>query len=577
MDDDLGRATMTTFAGPALDTVDGIGALTLGGFLTEVSAAHADREALVFDDPFLDGTTVRWSYGDLERESHRIAAALVERGVGHGTRVAIVMGNRPEAVAAVFGIALAGGVAVPLSTFSTPRELRDLIAASAVTGVLTQRMLLGAALGADVDGLVGDPHLPFLRWSVAVGAPGWETFLAGGGPHAAVVTARTPAIFPGDPGLVLFSSGTTSTPKGMVHVHRAPTLQFWLHADIFRRVPGSRVWAPLPLFWTAGLTTALGATLAGGGCFVMQETFDAGDALRLLEREAVTEPYTLPHQAAALAEHPDWEATDLSSLREVYGKSVFTRHPTVEGDTTWTMPIAYGLSETCASIVSHRWSNTRDEMRASTGRLQPGVRLRIVDPASGTVLGPGQGGELAVAGPTVMDHYLGSTREETFDADGFLHTGDAGYVDADGAVHWTGRRTEMIKTAGANVSPAELEFALRAFPGVRRARVLGLPDDRLGEVVTLCVEMVDGATTTAEELRSFLAARVATYKVPRRVLFFGPGELPTTGSDAKVRDDVLIAMAMRRLEAQADARPNTDLLNTDLLNTDLPKTASEEP
>ena len=568
---------MTTFVGPALSTVDGIGALTLGGFVTEVGAIHADREALVFDDPLLDGEIVRWSYADLAGESRRIAAALVEREVGHGTRIGIVMGNRPEFVAALFGVALTGGVPVPLSTFSTPVELRDLIAISAVAGVLTQRTLLKADLGADIAALVDDPGLPFLRWSAAVGNPTWAGFLAGGSPHAKAVTARAPGITPGDPGLVLFSSGTTSTPKGMVHLHRAPTLQFWLHADMFRRTPESRVWAPLPLFWTAGLTSALGSTLAGGGCFVMQETFEAGAALRLLERERVTEPYTLPHQAAALAEHPDWETTDLSSLREVYGKSVFTRHPTVEGDKTWTMPIAYGMFETCASIVSHRWSNTRDEMRASTGRLQPGVRLRIIDPASGTVLGPGQGGELAVAGPTVMDHYLGSTREETFDADGFLHTGDAGYVDADGAVHWTGRRTEMIKTAGANVAPAELEFALRAFPGVRRARVLGLPDDRLGEVVTLCVEMVDGATTAAEELRSFLAARVATYKVPRQVLFFGPGELPTTGSDAKVRDDVLIAMVMRRLDAEADTRPTTDLLNTDLLNTDLPKTASEEP
>lgn len=538
---------MTTFSGPPLDTVDGVGALTLGGFVDEVAASHGDREALVLDDPLLDGRTVRWSYADLARASHAVAAALVERGVDLGTRVAVVMGSRPESVAALFGVALAGGVAVPLSTFSTPTELVDLLAGSSVAGVLAQRTLLGRDLGAEVAGLVGDERLPYLRWSAAVGDPSWDAFLAGGAPHGDVVVARARAVSPGDAGLVLFSSGTTSTPKGMLHLHRAPTLQFWLHADMFRRTPESRVWAPLPLFWTAGLTTALGGTLAGGGCFVMQETFEAGGALRLLERERVTEPYTLPHQAAALREHPDWESTDLSSLREVYGKSVFTRHPTVDGDTSWTMPIAYGMSETCASIVSHCWSNTRDEMKASTGRLQPGVRLRVVDPDTGVALGPDQDGEFAVAGPTVIDHYLGSTRDEDFDADGFLHTGDVGYVDTDGGVHWTGRRTEVIKTAGANVSPAELEFTLRAFPGVRRARVVGLPDERLGEVVTLCVELADGTEASAEELRSFLAERVATYKVPRHVLFFDQGELPTTGSDTKVRDDALIAMAARRL------------------------------
>ncbi len=547
---------MTTFAGPPLDTVEGVGSLTLGSFLLEVCGAHADREALVFDDPLRDGETVRWSYADLEREARAIAAALVARGVGHSARVGIVMGNRPEAIAAIFGTALAGGVAVPLSTFSTAAELRDLLARAAVAGVLTQSQLLGSVLGEDLASMVTDEELPYLRWSAAVGAASWDAFLDDGAVHRATVDDRAGTITPGDPGLILFSSGTTSAPKGMLHLHRAPTLQFWLHADIFRRTADARVWAPLPLFWTAGLTTALGPTLAAGGCVVLQETFDAGDALRLLERERVTEPYTLPHQAAALAEHPDWASADLSSLREVYGKSVFTRHPTVRGDTTWTMPIAYGMSETCASVVSHRWDTPREVMKASTGRLLPGVRMRVVEPDTGEPLGPGQDGELAVAGPTMMDRYVGSTREETFDADGFLRTGDVGYVDSDGEVHWTGRRTEMIKTAGANVSPAELEFALRACPSVRRAKVVGLPDERLGEVVTLCVELLDGADATEGELRTFLAHRVARYKVPRHVLFFASGELPTTGSDAKIRDDELIAIAADRLASTTQTPPS---------------------
>lgn len=540
---------MTTFEGPALESARGLGALTLGGFLSEVAASHTDREALVFDDPLLDGATVSWTYADLEREAHAIAAGLLARGVGHSTRVAVVMGNRPEAVASIFGIALAGGVAVPLSTFSTTSELHDLLARSAVAGVLTQTRLLNARPADDIAAMVADDGLPFLGWTAAVGDSSWGELLRDGIAHTSAVEPRSVGISPGDPGLIQFSSGTTSTPKGMLHLHRAPTLQFWLQADIFRRTPASRVWAPLPLFWTAGFTTAMGATLAGGGCFVLQETFDAGDALRLLARERVTEPYTLPHHARALFEHPDWESTDLSSLREVFGKSVFTRHPSVDGDTAWNMPIGYGMSETCAIVVSHRWETTRDEMRTSTGRLLPGVRLRVVDPETGAILGPGEDGEFALAGPTLMDRYVGISREECLDADGFFHTGDVGHVDEDGEVHWTGRRTEMIKTSGANVSPAELEIALRSCPAVRRARVVGLPDERRGEIVTLCVETTDGADTSEDELKAFLAERVARYKVPRIVLFFEPGELPTTGGDAKVRDEELIAIAMRRLDA----------------------------
>lgn len=544
---------MTTHLGPDLATVDGVGALTLGGFLAEVAAAHGEREALVFDDPLLGGATARWTYADLEREARAIAAGLVARGVGHSTRVAVLMGNRPEAVASIFGIALAGGVAVPLSTFSTPLELRDLLARAAVAGVLTQSRLLDTHPAEVTDGLVEDDGLPFLGWSAAIGASSWHVLLADGAPHVAAVDRRADVVGPGDPGLIQFSSGTTSAPKGMLHLHRAPTLQFWLQADVFRRTPSSRVWAPLPLFWTAGFTTAMGATLAGGGCFVLQETFEPGEALRLLARERVTEPYTLPHQARALAEHPDWERTDLSSLREVYGKSVFTRHPTVEGDTTWNMPVGYGMSETCAIVATHLWHATRDEMKASTGRLLPGVRLRVVDPETGALLGPGQVGELAVAGPTLMDRYVGTTREECLDADGFFHTGDVGHVDEGGELHWTGRRTEMIKTGGANVSPAELEVALRACPAVRRARVVGLPDERLGEIVALCVEPADGVEPTEAELTAFLAARVARYKVPRVVVFFGSGELPSTGSDAKIRDDELIAMVQARLAAAPTA------------------------
>ena len=190
-------------------------------------------------------------------------------------------------------------------------------------------------------------------------------------------------------------------------------------------------------------------------------------------------------------------------------------------------------------------------MKASTGRLMPGARLRVVDPDTGESLGAAVDGELALAGVTLLDHYLGKTREDSLDADGFLHTGDMGYVDDDGEVHWTGRRTEMIKTGGANVSPAELEFALRACPDVRRTKVIGLPDERMGQIVVLCAERSAGADPTATQLQAFLRERVATYKVPRHVLLFEPGELPSTGSDTKIRDDELVALASERLRNDA--------------------------
>src|SRR5258708_17273340 len=265
---------VTTWEGPSVEPIITAHRLTLGDFLIEVAAVHADREAIVFDDPLQDGTTIRWSYADLEQKSRAVAAAFVRRGVGLGTRVALVLGDRPEMVAAIFGVALAGGIAVPISTFSSRLELTDLLARSAVAGVVTQSRLLGRDLGEEISGLVRSGQLPFLGWCDVVDYASWAQEPRA--EDAQRVEHRQKMVSSGDPGLILFSSGTTTEPKGMVHLHRAPTLQFWLIADVFRRTPQSRVWAPLPLFWTARITTALGPTLAGGGCFVLQETFQAG-------------------------------------------------------------------------------------------------------------------------------------------------------------------------------------------------------------------------------------------------------------------------------------------------------------
>ncbi len=530
---------MTTFEGPPLDGVQGVGALTMGGFLDEVAERFGPNEALVFDDPLLDGATVRWTYADLEREAHRVGRGLLDLGLEKGEGVGILMGNRPEAVAAIFGTALAGGVAVLLSTFAPKPELAYMLERAEVSVLLTQDRLLSRRFAQDAEEL--QPKLPLLRHIATVGTPSWDSFLGG-------AAAPDVAVAPDDDALVIFSSGTTSLPKGMLHGHRAPTLQFWIQSQIFGRHEGTRMWSALPVFWTAGLNTAMGSTLAAGGCWVMQETFEPGQALALMSRERVTEPYTLPHQTGALEEHRDWVTTDLSSLTSVYGKSAFARHPSVaHPDKGWMMPVGYGLSETCAFFVTHWWDTPREVTKQSMGKLLPGNRLRIVDPDTGRTLPEGELGELAVQGPTLMRHYLGLRPDECFDADGFFHTGDAGFVDADGYVHWEGRRSEMIKTGGANVSPAEIEVQLRACPPVKLSRVIGVPDARLDQIVVACITLKDGVDADAEDIRSFLKERVAAYKLPKRVLFFADGEIPMTTSDTKVRDDALLALVRERL------------------------------
>lgn len=521
------------------------GELTLGGFLDEVCDRHGPREALVFDDPLADGATTRWTYATLRDEARRVGRGLVAAGVEPGETVAVVMANRPEAVAALFGVSLAGGVAALVPTFSPVPELAGMLDRTGARVVLTQARLGRRDLDSEVRAALAGAAI------AAVGRDSWADLLDGGDPSKAVTSpAATPELCPADDpdatALVIFTSGTTSEPKGVVHGHRAACLQSWLQAGLFGRHADTRTFAALPLFWTAGLSS-MGATLAAGGCWVMQDVFVPGSALDLMARERITEPYVLPHQGAALAEDPGWSTADLSSLRCVYGKGPLARHPTVTPDPGWMMPAGYGLSETCSAFASHRSSTPRAQMRIGFGPLLPGNRLIVRDPDDGRPLPVGEEGELCVAGPTLFHGYLGHGRGEHLDADGHLPTGDLGRIDHDGILHFTGRATEVIRTGDTNVSPAEVEVALRACPGVKQSRVLGMPDDRLGEVVVACIARSGDGTTTADDVRGFLRQRIAPYKVPRHVLFFAGDEIPMTRADTKVRDDDLRALVRDRL------------------------------
>jgi acyl-CoA synthetase (AMP-forming)/AMP-acid ligase II len=387
-----------------------------------------------------------------------------------------------------------------------------------VTVVLTQDRLLQRRFAEDLAALM--PDLPSLRHVATLGTSTWDELLAGAAPVGDdELDARIAAARPEDPALVIFSSGTTSTPKGMLHCHRAPTLQFWVQAQIFGRHEATRMWTALPIFWTAGLNTAMGSTLAAGGCWVVQEAFDPGEALALLARERVTEPYALPHQIGALEEHPDWPGTDLSSLTCVYGKSALARHPSVTGDPHWFMPVGYGLSETCAFFCSHWSTATRDEAKRSMGRLLPGNRLRVVDPDTGEALGVDEDGELAIAGPTLMLGYLGKDPAQCFDADGFFRTGDLGTVDADGYVVITGRLKDVIIRKGENISAREVEDLLFEHPKVADVAVIGLPDPASGERCCAVVAPRDAADPLGfDEMAAWLRSRgLMVQKIPEQL------------------------------------------------------------
>jgi acyl-CoA synthetase (AMP-forming)/AMP-acid ligase II len=554
---------VTTFRGPPAETEEGIGALTLSGFLLEVTRRYPSREALVFHDR--DGAVVRWRYRDLEREARRVARSLLAGGAAKDTRIAILMGNRPEWVAAAYGVALAGAVAVPLNTYFEPPELDYVLRHSDVQFLLTQDRLLGhayveqlAALCPELfdaaPGELRSSRFPHLRQVAVVGldasrgaAEPWDAFLQSGEAVAdTVVDACAAEVTPADHALIIYTSGTTATPKGILHPHRGPALQCWRFAQQLRLDPSVRVWSAFPFFWSAGFVMVMGATLAAGGCLALQEHFEPGEALRLLETERVTSPHAWAHQLAELEDHPDWPKADLSAIRHCEAFTSFGRHPSVHVEDAWSPRAAYGLSETCTIISSLPADTPREIREASQGAILPGNAVRIVDRDSGALLPAGTIGEITVKGPTLMLGYVKVLPERCFDEDGFFHTGDAGYVDDEGYLHWTGRINEMIKTGGANVSPVEIEETLLRHPGLKSALAVGIPDEKLGEMVVVCAVAHEGADVDQDDVRGFLRGRLASYKIPRRVLFFDEHELSMTGN-AKIRAEELRKLAVSRL------------------------------
>ena len=555
--------SVSIVSGPPLSEEPGLGALTLPGFLREVTELYSDREALVMHDA--DGTT-RWTYDDLWERAVEVARALRAVGLSKDGRVGVLMTNRPEWIAAVFGTSLAGGVAVTLSTFSTPAELDYMLETSGVSVLLFERTVLktdfAAALaglepqiGTATSGVVQSAKYPFLRYVAMVGSPdgvaslpSWEEFLAHGEAQPrALVESSAAAVRPSDVAVLFFSSGSTSKPKGILSAHRGVSIQMWRFRRMYRFAPehNIRCWTANGYFWSGNFAMALGNTLASGGCLVLQPTFDPVEALDLIEREQVNFPFAWPHQWAQLVGAPNWDNADLSSLLYVDFNTPVARHPTVTAE--WYEPgHAYGNTETFTISACYPANTPAEVAAGSSGEPLPGVTIEIVEPLTGAVLPRGERGEICVKSPTLMLGYVGTPLSETVDEHGFFHTGDGGYLDEAGRLFWEGRLTDIIKTGGANVSPLEVDEALVAHPGVKVARTVGVPHDTLGEVVVSCIVAHSGADLDVDGIRSYLRERLASYKVPREVLFFDEDEISLTGS-AKIKSNEIRDLAVARL------------------------------
>ena len=521
---------------------------TIPALLDEQAAKFGGREAFV-------AGAQRLTYSSLRQEVRRTARGLMALGVKRGDHVAILMGNRIEWVLAFFALQQLGATSVGLNTWATPREMEYALSHAEVTCLIAVDRFRRNDYRAMVEAMQPRasmlPRLRHLVWVAAdagkptpadaLGEGGitWDAMVAGGNDvDEARIDAAARNAGPDDVAMLLYTSGSTAAPKGILLQHGKWIQNAFNIGERQHVTQQDRLWLAVSLFWSFGCVNAMPNLVTHGGCVVLQEHFDAAEALTLIEREHCTIMYGTPNMVQALVEHPDRSRHDLTSLRS--GAMIGTPEQLMGAVALGASNICnvYGLSETygnCAVIDADEPLEIRLQ---SVGQPLSGVTVKICHIETGSPVKAGEVGEIRVKGPLFSAYYKDEAKtREAYDADGYFHTGDLGSLDDHGRLYYRGRLKEMVKSGGINIAPIEVEETLMRHPAVRSAYVIGVPDPSLDEILVAFVIAETGVTVTADELKQFCKKELAAYKVPALFRFTTDAELPltTTGKLQKMK------------------------------------------
>ncbi len=470
----------------------------LAVYLTSTARAYGERPALRVDDDVL-------SYAELDDVTARVAGLLRERGVGPGDRVGVMLPNVPSFAFVYYGVLRAGGVVVPMNVLLKEREVAFYLSDPEARLVFAWHEFAGAAQsGADDAGA-----------ECVIVAPGeFERLLASAEPSTEVVDRAGD-----DTAVILYTSGTTGTPKGAELTHSNLTSNVEAVTRLFSAGPEDVILGALPLFHAFGQTCGLNEAVKSGACLALVARFDPGRVLQTIERERVTVFEGVPTMYVALLHHPERERFDVSTLRLcVSGGAALPAEVLLGFEAAFGCAVleGYGLSET-SPVVSFNQPG-RQRKPGSIGTPIEGVKMKLVDEDRNEAA-PGEVGEIAIRGPNVMKGYWHrpDATAAAIDEDGWFYTGDIARVDEDGYYFIVDRKKEMIIRGGYNVYPREIEEVLYEHPAVREAAVFGVPHDEFGEEVAAAVALKPGADVTADELRAHVKSQVAAYKYPRHV------------------------------------------------------------
>ena len=520
---------------------------TLGGILAEAAARWGAREAFSFNGQ-------RWTYAQLNHETNRVAKGLIALGVQPREHVALWMTNRPEWLFLMFAIARVGGCIVPLNTryrtddvayTVTQSKSGTLISLDRSGPVDYQGMLMESmpSIERTADGLKV-ANYPDLKRLVVLGelrlpnATGWDALLAAGEAVSdEALAARAAAVDPDSLMMLAYTSGTTGNPKGVMHSH-VPIRCTHERAQVMGYTSQEVHMNYLPLFHIYAFSEIVMMSVLCGSRHVMMDVFDAEKALDLAEAEGAT----VLHGFEA-----HW--LDLLTAQERKPRTLKVRIGTLPSGVESTIPIAervqdtfcptisgFGMSETWAYVSVNNPLHTREQRVHGSGYPMNDYEFRVVNVETGEEQPVDEPGELWARGYAVMKGYWDKPEatRETIDADGWLHTGDMAKLRADGHLVFLGRYKDMLKVGGENVSPAEVEAYLRKMPEVMDAAVVAYPDPRLAEVPVAFVILKPGQQASADELLGRMKGKIASYKIPRHVIFTEAYPMTSSGKIRKI-------------------------------------------
>ncbi|HKW95487.1 MAG TPA: AMP-binding protein [Methylomirabilota bacterium] len=528
------------------------------GLLPERAARRwGAREALAFKGQ-------RSTFAELSARVDVVAKGLLALGIAPGDKVALWMVNRPEWIDAMFAVMKIGAVLVPVNTRFRTEDMAYVVGQSdAALVMLAERSgpIEYLAMMREVAPALGarpDPRFPCLRRVIALsdrrhdGTVGWGDMLdAGHRVSDDALRERAERVDPEESAFIFYTSGTTGFPKGALHSHRI-VRNTWDHGDRMGVTFNDVILMYLPLFHAFGFVEGPLMSLVRGARQVLTETFDPPECLDLIERERATIIHGFDTHYKELLEAQDRAPRDVSSVRTgLCGTGMSSSIPIARRarKTFGNLMTGFGMSEVGIGVTFSFLDSTEEQCVEANGYPGAGYEVRIIDPETGAEQPVSVPGEIVVRGYMVTRGYYKRPEEtaRAIDRDGWFHTGDMGLMRPDGHMRFLGRYKDMLKIGGENVDPMEVEAFLMGHPAIDVAAVVGLPDARLSEVAVAFVQLAQGASLTEAGVIEHCRGRVASFKIPRHVVFVE--ELPMTSSGkiqkVKLRDRARAELAGR--------------------------------